>query len=322
MNDHNEYSSFNAPDSLNDRDRQRAVRMFVRTWSAALFLALILFNYPVNSFAASTSQIFDFSGINLSIPDGNGIGISDSRTINAGTNRITELQVTLCVTGAGSGGFNGDIYATLTHDSGFSVLLNRVGRRADDIFGYSDNGLNIRLSDDAANGDDHIYRLTLAGSHDVALVAPPLTGTWAPDGRQVDPDAVDITSNRTALLSRFKGINPSGTWTLFIADLMPGGEHKLVSWGLDIKTQIASEITWATPSAITYGTSLSSAQLNATATVAGSMDYSPASGTMLNAGTQTLTARFTPTDTINYKGATSTVSNRSQQSPINDHSRG
>ena len=66
-------------------------------------------------------------------------------------------------------------------------------------------------------------------------------------------------------------------------------------------------ITWATPSAITYGTPLSPTQLNATASVAGTFVYSPASGTVLGAGSQTLSVTFTPIDTTDYNTATATV---------------
>jgi hypothetical protein len=64
-------------------------------------------------------------------------------------------------------------------------------------------------------------------------------------------------------------------------------------------------ITWAAPDAITYGTVLSSTQLNATAGgVAGTFTYTPAAGTVLNAGTgQTLSVAFTPTATTNYNSA-------------------
>ncbi|HEY1214624.1 MAG TPA: Ig-like domain repeat protein, partial [Bryobacteraceae bacterium] len=62
-------------------------------------------------------------------------------------------------------------------------------------------------------------------------------------------------------------------------------------------------ITWPTPAAITYGTALSATQLNATTTVAGSFAYTPAASTILNAGSQTLSTTFTPTDTVNYNGA-------------------
>ena len=74
-----------------------------------------------------------------------------------------------------------------------------------------------------------------------------------------------------------------------------------------INLPITPSITWATPAAITYGTALSAAQLNASSTVAGSFAYSPAAGTVLNAGQQTLTATFTPTDTTNYTTATATA---------------
>jgi len=66
-------------------------------------------------------------------------------------------------------------------------------------------------------------------------------------------------------------------------------------------------ITWATPAAISYGTALSSTQLNATASVVGIFAYSPAAGTVLTAGTQTLSVTFTPTDTTDYNIVTTTV---------------
>ena len=47
-------------------------------------------------------------------------------------------------------------------------------------------------------------------------------------------------------------------------------------------------ITWATPAAITYGTALSAAQLDASSTVAGTFVYTPAAGAVLTAGSQTL----------------------------------
>ncbi len=66
-------------------------------------------------------------------------------------------------------------------------------------------------------------------------------------------------------------------------------------------------VTWASPSAINYGTALSTTQLDATANVAGSFAYTPAAGTMLGAGTQTLSVTFTPTDMTDYTTATKTV---------------
>src|SRR5207245_3942486 len=69
-------------------------------------------------------------------------------------------------------------------------------------------------------------------------------------------------------------------------------------------------ITWANPADITYPTTLSGTQLNATASVPGSFVYTPAAGTILSAGNgQTLHVAFTPTDTGNYNatGADTTI---------------
>lgn len=66
-------------------------------------------------------------------------------------------------------------------------------------------------------------------------------------------------------------------------------------------------ITWAAPANIVYGTPLSGAQLNASSTLAGSFTYSPAAGTILGTGKQTLNATFTPTDVVDYTTATASV---------------
>ena len=71
-------------------------------------------------------------------------------------------------------------------------------------------------------------------------------------------------------------------------------------------------VVWNNPSDITYalydngsggsvGPKLSDEQLNAKADVAGTFTYTPAKDTELNAGEQTVTATFVPTDTTNYK---------------------
>jgi hypothetical protein len=73
-------------------------------------------------------------------------------------------------------------------------------------------------------------------------------------------------------------------------------------------TKATPVITWTSPADIVYGTALGEAQLNATASVAGSFEYTPISGTVLNAGAgQPLRVDFTPTDAGNYFTATKTV---------------
>ena len=67
-------------------------------------------------------------------------------------------------------------------------------------------------------------------------------------------------------------------------------------------------ITWTNPAPIIYGTALGSNQLDATVNVPGSFACTPTNGTVLNAGTNTLTVIFTPTDTVDYNCVTDSVS--------------
>ncbi len=67
-------------------------------------------------------------------------------------------------------------------------------------------------------------------------------------------------------------------------------------------------ITWNNPADIAFGTALNDVQLNATASVAGTFSYTPASGTLLGVGNnQELTLLFTPDDATNYNTAAATV---------------
>ncbi len=67
-------------------------------------------------------------------------------------------------------------------------------------------------------------------------------------------------------------------------------------------------ITWAKPANVVYGTALSGTQLDATASVPGTFTYTPAAGTVLKAGNaQTLSVKFTPTNTTDYSTATATA---------------
>lgn len=67
-------------------------------------------------------------------------------------------------------------------------------------------------------------------------------------------------------------------------------------------------IEWASPNPIPYGTPLGAVQLNASASVAGTFDYSPAAGEVLSTGSHKLSAIFTPNDGTSYSRATAMVS--------------
>jgi MBG domain (YGX type)/FG-GAP-like repeat len=118
------------------------------------------------------------------------------------------------------------------------------------------------------------------------------------------------------------GAAPAGTLSYSPAagTVLPAGTHTLTAiaaptqyyTGASKSVQLivnpaAPAISWANPASIVYGTALSSTQLNATASVPGTFAYSPAAGTVLNAGTHTLSVQFTPNDTANYAPASRSV---------------
>lgn len=173
---------------------------------------------------------YDYSGINTVIPDGDLSGWSDTRTVTTPHSSILSVSVTLTLEGTGGGAFNGDYYAYLSHEGTLAVLLNRVGVTDSNTFGYEDNGFaNLTFRDDAANGDVHLYQGVVIPSGNGAL-----TGTWAPDGRNVSPLSVTDTTPRTATLGGLTGLNPNGEWTLFIADASGGGTARLTDWSMNI----------------------------------------------------------------------------------------
>jgi hypothetical protein len=150
----------------------------------------------------------------------------------------------------------------------------------------------------------------------VVTIATP-TITWATPasivyGRPLDSTQLNATANAagTFIYTPAAGtVLGVGTQTLSVT-FTPTDATDYTSALATVQlvvTQATPTITWAAPSAITYGTALSAAQLNASSTVSGSFSYSPVVGTVLSAGAQTLTAIFTPTDTSNYSTSTATV---------------
>jgi len=86
-------------------------------------------------------------------------------------------------------------------------------------------------------------------------------------------------------------------------------DYQSVSGTVNITVNKATPpISWTAPASIAYGTPLSTTQLDASSTVAGTFTYSPAAGAVLAAGTQTLNTTFTPTDTTDYTNAKASVS--------------
>jgi hypothetical protein len=79
--------------------------------------------------------------------------------------------------------------------------------------------------------------------------------------------------------------------------------------------QSTPTINWSTPAAITYGTALSTTQLNATSPTAGTFIYSPAAGSVLATGSHQLSVTLSPTDATDFANATTAVTLTVNQQP-------
>src|SRR5437899_8177514 len=123
---------------------------FITISATAMLLAAV--NAP--------GQTFQFTNaVNQAIPDGNPTGVRSTIDVSGITGQTLNLDVSLNL----SGGYNGDLYVSLTGPTGiYSVLLNRVGVSGNDSFGYGNTGLNITLSDSLGAPNIHWYE---AGSY-------------------------------------------------------------------------------------------------------------------------------------------------------------
>jgi len=198
-----------------------------------LALVLLCAMAPTSQ-AALTLIEFGENNLAMPIPDYQSSGIQRTVTLSGLESQAPYLvAVSLKISATGYGAYNGDFYAYLRHvsadgmQSQYAVLLNRVGRTADNPSGYDGNGLEVTLADDAT-ADIHLYA-TSGG-----LVGSYLTGTYQPDGRTSDPNTVLGSDSRTAMLNNLGTMDPNGSWTLFVADMERGGTAILAKWGITL----------------------------------------------------------------------------------------
>ena len=171
------------------------------------------------------------------------------------------------------------------------------------------------------------YKYNKAGTYNVSMTVTNVNGTdsksaiinvmkatptitWSKPADIIYGTALNSTQlNATASVNGTFVYTPAsgttlsaGTQTLYV-DFTPAdtANYNITSKDVTINVMKATPtITWNSPAGIIYGKALNSNQLNATASVNGTFVYTPASGTALSAGTQTLHVDFTPADTANY----------------------
>jgi YVTN family beta-propeller protein len=106
----------------------------------------------------------------------------------------------------------------------------------------------------------------------------------------------------------------AGNYTVDLTVSNPNGiDSKLAT--INVSKSVPT-IIWNTSANVSYGTALSDTQLNASASVPGTFNYTPPAGTILNAGTQKLSVDFTPKDTTNYTNASKNVTINFLQSTV------
>lgn len=187
---------------------------------------LLLLAFAMQVSASLTTSFTSGFANNGYVPDNDFNGWSDTRNLNLSEYdgfTVTDVQVTLNI----AGGWNGDLYGYLVHDSGFVVLLDRVGRTgtAGQTFGYGEGGFTgVSLVDGQSLTSIQNY----GGSY---------SATGALDGGS-------YASAGGTLNTSFDGLSVNGDWTLYLADLSSGDISQVTGWTLSI-TAVPEPTTWA-----------------------------------------------------------------------------
>lgn len=181
----------------------------------------------VASSQTSVTKEWVFTG-GLGIPDGDFDGLSLTTNLSGLSGHITDITMSFNITG----GNNSDLYAFVTGpNGGFAILLNRVGMGTSMPDGYEETGFHITLSDTANN--IHTYQNGGFSTNSSGQ----LTGTWAPDGRNIDPQSLPSLFDSTSATARFDSFHdtdPNGTWTIFFSDVSGGSQCILEGMTLNL----------------------------------------------------------------------------------------
>ena len=203
--------------------------------------------------------------------------------------------------GIGYGGYSGDGGSPLTATtcSDYAVAMDAAGNLyVGDGCGYAVRKVTFNLPAPAPTFDPPAGAYTGPQSVTISDTAPDATIYYTTDGSNPTKNSNTYSGSITV---------PAGSETIKAIAVASGYGQSPIGSAAYTVTPATPVITWAAPAAITYGTALSAAQLNASASVPGTFAYSPAAGTMPSAGSQTLSVTFTPTDTTDYTTATDSV---------------
>ncbi len=206
------------------------MRLQLKSRFGTILVAVLLLR-GVNLPAQTSVTNSYFRTINTAILDDNPNGVFSTINVSGIYGAIADISVSLNITN----GYNSDLFAYLVGPTDErAVLLNRVGVSGSNPFGYGDSGFDVTFATSATNNihfyQNLDYQLNGGGQ---------LTGIWAVDGRDIDPNTNAVVMGETpstATLSSFLDTVPNGDWTLFIADMSGGFQSTWINWQLDIVT--------------------------------------------------------------------------------------
>jgi hypothetical protein len=252
----------------------------------------------------------------FSVPTGVAVdAFGDVFVADSGNNAVKEVHPDGTITTVGSGFGNPQGVAV---DAFGDVFVSDVAKQAvKEVFpdgtitplsGFSNpgniDGLPVKIAVDGA-GD--VFVVDYSKSRIVELSSPSITTT---------PASMNGYNSQT-VSATLAGLAPATTYyvrALATSDVGTGFGSTISFTTLAAPPTVANvdqvtpTISWTDPADIVYGTALSAAQLDATASVPGTYAYTPAAGTELSAGAgQTLAVTFTPTDSTDYTTATASV---------------
>jgi hexosaminidase len=139
----------------------------------------------------------------------------------------------------------------------------------------------------------------------VATSNAPLSYQWLANGADLIDDSRISGSQSNVLTIASALFSDAGPYQVIVGNSYGAVTSAVAT--LTVVTQVVESISWPSPAGITYGTALSSNQLNATSSVAGTFTYSPPNGAVLNAGSNILSVLFVPTDPVHYTNVSMTV---------------
>jgi hypothetical protein len=250
-------------------------------------------SYPVTFTVASTGGT---PAGNVNVSDGSA---TCTGTVAAGTCNLTSTTPgtkTITATYAGNSTFSGSVSVGVPHNvycSGSHTLTDACGAPSNlSAIGVSQTQINLTWNDNSTDEWSFTVERSNNGTSGFAVIHWAL---WEPN----------LTSFSDASLSceqtRYYRVRATSWFINYSA-------YSNVASATTLPCVTTPTITWGNPADITYGTALDGTQLNATASVAGSFLYTPAAGTILNAGlSQTLHVDFTPADPVHYTNASKDV---------------